>query len=663
MKNRTTLNILLLLIVSSAAYLPWVGKFGYYNDDWYLMYSAGAYGPGIFWDIFSIDRPLRALVMVPAYILFGGNPLYYNLSAYLFRFLGTVALFWSLDMLWRGRRSITVMIALLFLIYPGFLSQPNAIDYQSHLLSLAAALFSVALMLKAKFTENRMAKATSYIVSVLLGWFYLGQIEWYIGVEFFRWACIFLIFWRQAGTWNQKTVKAIRWGYPLFIIPLVFLTWRLFFFTSERGATDVGLQFGQFQLYPIQTIYHWGIQILQDLFDVMFSAWAIPLSQLMGYIQQWGIVLAVITTGFILFVSQKIKNDDPQESNSPVNMTREALLLGGLTAIAGLLPVIMVNRQVTFPAYSRYTLISSIGVSIFIVTVLQSLSRQWIRSSILAILFFIALLTHQANAIKFTQATSATKNFWWQVSWRVPQLQKNTTLVASYPNIILEEDYFIWGPANLIYYPEKQKEKDIQPALFATILNQDTVKKVQAQEGQDFNNRRNIITYTNYRNILVLTQPTESSCVHMLDGAHPEFSRNDPDAIRAVGPYSEMDHVLVDETPHAPPSLIFGPEPSHNWCYYYQKADLARQRLEWSKVLNFGEQAQGQGLEPGDLIEWMPFLQAYAVTGDVAHLIELAPAVNAEPYVSRQACEILSAMPDISDSVIKAVKIHYCVEQ
>src|SRR5690349_7327612 len=106
-KQNELFSILLLLIASALAYLPYVGKFGYYNDDWYLMYSAAAYGPKTFIDIFSVDRPGRALVMVPVYSLFGGNPLYYNLSAYLFRLIGALALFWILNRLWPGKRATT----------------------------------------------------------------------------------------------------------------------------------------------------------------------------------------------------------------------------------------------------------------------------------------------------------------------------------------------------------------------------------------------------------------------------------------------------------------------------------------------------------------------------------------------------------------------------
>src|SRR5215211_5931529 len=129
--------ILIIIVISALAYLPLVGEFGYYNDDWYLMYSASVYGPNTFIDIFSVDRPGRALVMIPAYLLFGDNPLYYNLSAYVFRLAGALVLFWLLNMLWPHKRTETTLMSALFLVYPGFLSQPNAIDYQSHIIGLA----------------------------------------------------------------------------------------------------------------------------------------------------------------------------------------------------------------------------------------------------------------------------------------------------------------------------------------------------------------------------------------------------------------------------------------------------------------------------------------------------------------------------------------------
>ena len=91
----------------------------------------------------------------------------------------------------------------------------------------------------------------------------------------------------------------------------------------------------------------------------------------------------------------------------------------------------------------------------------------------------------------------------------------------NYPVGGAEEDYFVWGPASLIYYPEKQNPEAIQPGLYAAVLNSNTVSKIfRPRERQQYDNRKNIVTYPNYRNILILTQPTSNSCVHTI-GWHP----------------------------------------------------------------------------------------------------------------------------------------------
>ena len=661
MKNRTGLiSSLTLVIVSAIVYLPLVGKFGYYFDDWYLMPIAHAEGSGVFWDIFSVDRPYRALVMIPAYSLFGTNPLYYNLSAYLFRVAGALALLWTLNMLWPHRQSVTTIMSLLFLIYPGFLSEPNAIDYQSHIVGLASALFSVSLTLRAVLSENRITKILLHATSLLTGWLYLGQMEWYIGFEFFRWVSVFLLASRAGGTLFQELWRAFRWAYLSLAIPGLFLIWRLFFFHSERGATDVDLQLSQLRLYPLQTIYHWTIQVAQDFIDVTLAAWVVPLSQLVGQIQLWGGLLAVAATGLTVFILYKLKEGEAQSAPQQVHFKREALLLGLLTAIGGLIPIAMVNRDVWFPSFSRYSLVSSVGVAILIPALLTYLSSNILRNGIIAALCLLAILTQHANAVKYAQETAITRNFWWQVAWRVPQFEKNTTLVANIPGVATEEDYFVWGPASLIYYPENQNPESIQPGLFAAILNKDTVAKVLARERQEFDNRKNIITYKNYRNIVVVTRPSVDSCVHVMDGNHPEYSNNELDSIRDIGPYSEIEHVLVDESPHTPPEIIFGPEPAHSWCYYYQKADLARQRGDWAEVIQFGERASMQNLAPLDLVEWIPFLQAYAQLGDIDRLAKLAPIVNADPDVTRQACRALSSTPNLSRDALRSITSLYC---
>jgi hypothetical protein len=336
--------------------------------------------------------------------------------------------------------------------------------------------------------------------------------------------------------------------------------------------------------------------------------------------------------------------------------------LGFAALIFGLIPVTLANREVAFPSFSRYTLASSAGAVMLILAALHEVSNQKMRLTVISTLVLFSTLTHYGNGFEYARWAEEYRNFWWQVSWRIPQMEKNTTLIAQYPASGTEEDYFIWGPANLIYSPQSANERKVQPSLFAAILNQETTIKVLLREGQDFNDRRSIVTYANYRNILALAQPTPDSCVRVMDGSQVEFSASDQPRLMLIAPFSEVDRILMTESFHTPPRIPFGDEPQHDWCYYYQKADLARQRGDWESVIRLGNEAQEKNLSPSDAIEWMPFLQAYAITGNVDRLTELTPTISADPYVALQTCRILGGLQGLSDSVIEVVDSRYCLE-
>ena len=663
MRARTAfLSGLVLVIVAALTYLPFVNQIGYTHDDWYLMASAQAEGSGVFREIYSVDRPLRAYVLSPLYTLFGGNVTFYNLSAWSFRVLSALCLLWLLRQLWPGHARWTFLMAVFYVIYPGFLSQLNGIDYQSQIISLAAAGFSLALTVHAFFERRPVYKLVAVFFAVITGILYLGLVEYEVGFELVRLILLFLLAGRVVNGYRERIFQTAKLWLPYSLILFGFAIWRLFFFHSERGATDVDLQFSQFRSYLLQTLYHWAVQVIQDSFDVTLAAWATPLSQLLDYIQPLSIGVAILAIGLILFALYRLREGEVHSETQPFEVKREALLLGLSTIIGGLIPIAMVNREVWFPSFSRYSLVSSVGVAVLIPAILMYIKSQMLQNVIAAALCLVAIFTHHATAVKLAQETAILRNFWWQVSWRVPQFEQSTTLVANIPGIVTEEDYFVWGPASLIYYPQKQNPKVIQPGLFAAILNQDTVTKIETRERQEYDNRKNIITYKNYRNFILLNQPSPGSCVHVINGASPEYSRDEMDSIRAIGSYSEVEHVLMNETPHPPPEVVFGPEPTHGWCYYYQKADLARQKGDWESAVRLGEQASNLGLAPTDLIEWMPFLQAYAQTGNLDRLKELAPLINTDPSITRQACQILSHTSGRSSDITEIIPSLYCNE-
>ena len=461
-------------------------------------------------------------------------------------------------MLWPRQRAATASMALLFLVYPGFLSQPNAIDYQSHIAGLAAAIVSIACTVKAVLNEKKLHKLFFFSAAVILGWLYLWQMEWYIGFEGLRWGSVFVLASREGGTLFQKAWRTLRFAYITILVPAVFLFWRLILFSPERDATDVSLQLDQIIQSPLKTGLRWLSTLLADTLDVVVLAWWQPVTSLWPWISTHSMLfislgVGTVAVGVALFFLKQIESHDESGER---NWKQEAFWLGISSILFGLLPIVMVNRYVDFAFYSRYTLVSSAGAAILLGSLVFSLKQPGLQKIIMAALIFIASLTHFENAQRAVQVTKAARDFWWQVSWRIPQLEKNTTLVANYAVGATEEDYFVWGPANLIYYPEGTRKEYVQPAVYAALLNQDTLDKTLRNEGQEFDNRRTIRTYKNYRKLLVLTQPTMDSCVHMIDGVQPEYSNRENASIQIIGPYSSFENILTN-APTSSPHLLY----------------------------------------------------------------------------------------------------------
>ena len=635
----------LLLVVSALVYLPKIANFGYYNDDWYLMYNAYTQGPSIYHEVFSSDRPMRAYVMITSYHLFGFEPLFYNLSALFFRFLSGVGLLWMLRLLWKKENRATLLIAVLFVIYPGFLSQFNGIDYQSQMISLASALLSIAFTLKFILNEKKSYKFLYLFLSFLFGWIYLGLVEYFIGFEVLRFGAIFVLVARKKEKIIEKAFLALTKGWVFLLISFAFLFWRTFFFENERRATSISSQLGVLFASPIHTGLWWTVYLLEGALDVVFLAWAVPVYTLSFNLRLSdtlkGLGLVGILVFIVLFALFKFVENDEKEWAGE-NWQKEVLWLGIVSSIGGILPIIMVNRHIDFFSYSRYTLGGSVGGVMVIIALFYFLNNEKTKAFLFGLMLFSASLTHYANATNLNLNTEATNNFWWQMSWRAPQIEEGTTMVVEYPNATLSEDYIIWGAANLLYYPEIAKEIPLTTPLSALLLTPNSIIDIQTKSGEANSGGRGYESLHNPRNILVASQATKNGCVRILGGEFPDISSYDSYRIQLVAPYSKIENILPNVESKIPPEIVFGAEPAHRWCYYYQKASLARQQGDWDMVISLQEKALEEGYYPADSIEWFPLLEAYARKGEKEKMRPYISILRSEPRLLQEACQILS---------------------
>lgn len=640
LKHQAWLVPLAFFVLGALVYLPLVTRFGFYKDDWYLMYDARVQGPGFFTTVFASDRPARAPLQYILYSLFGENLLFYQLSAYAYRVLGALALWQTLRLVWPANQRSNLLLAVLFLVYPGFLSQPNAVDFQAHLFSLMLAMVSFWLSVQAVLTGKTWLKWLLVTLAIFTGWAYLGLMEYFIGMEILRLGLLALLAWRAAGGWKNLPRRLLA-VYGVFLLaPAGFLGWRLFLFESTRRATDLGAQLGQFFSNPLSVGLGWLISVSRDSFNVLVSAWVVPFYSLALPLRLRDLgpaVLLGLLAGALLWSAWKMLAET--ENHARV----ETLLIGLAALLGGLFPVALANRQVDFSDYSRYTLPAMVGGLLVLVSLLSLLRSEKLRGLIVIFLALNATMTHYGNAVTAVAEAEATRNFWWQVAWRAPGLQAGTSLVADYPAISMQEDYFIWGPANQIYFREKQSGPQVIPPLTALVLNDENLPKIRVGRGQDSQLRRGNFATVDYRQVLVLTQPNPNACLRILDGQQPELSEYDRPEIQLVASASHLERLIPAASPSTPPASIFGPEPAHGWCYYYQQAALARQLGDWKQVAALGEKALAEGFYPNDKIEWLPFLQAYAALGQPEKLRRYVSILGESPFVQQQACRSLTA--------------------
>lgn len=655
LRNNHALNLLVLLLVlliAALCYLPFAHLFGFYRDDWYLIYIGVSQGSAKFTDVFAIDRPFRAPLVSLFFDLFGASAPIYTYTGFIARLVGALSLYWIVRQVWRTLPKAAWIAALLFLVYPGFLDMPAAFDFQSHFWAFGMGMLSIALTLRAVRSLRLSSRVFLLGCAAALQAANLLLMEYFIGIEGLRVAVLVYLFAApqlHSGSLNAlfsrqsllNIARGIAWSVPALLVSAVFMLWRQFFFENTRAVTDISGMLAGVTQSPLLSLVWEPVNLLRDLLNVIVLAWAVPLYDLAFDLRLRDTLvvlgLACLAAGLAWLVC-KIKLVEPAPAVDEIPSPAWGMLWVGLFGAAlALLPIHLGDRRVIFDGYSRFAWTASAGGVLFLVGLGLLTLRARFRQASLVLLVAIAAATHAANSISYVTYTQTLNAFWWQVSWRIPQIQPDTLLAVNYAGQSVQEDYFVWGPANLVYYPHREFSADTPLALSATTLAPADIYAVLS--GQDSEReRRSTISRLVASNLLVLSMPTPYSCVHVLDGEFPELTETELPAITLLAPASQPDRITLDAPAHTPPTSIFGAQPPHTWCYYYTQADLARQRADWVEVARLGDEAATLDLHPIDAVEMLPFIQAYAVLQRETEFKQSSFAVLESPFLRAQTC-------------------------
>jgi len=548
-KESPWLEIAGLVIISVFVYLVHVSGFSYYRDDWYYMYDGLVGGQGIFVEMFRHLRPARGPLFEFLFGLFGTNPIPYHILLYCSRLAGGLGSLWLFRILWPKQRSATFFMSLFFLIYPGFLWWIQGFEYQPMVLSVGLQIVSIIFTLKAIQSDTRLKWLAWMLASLISGWAYLAFVEYAIGMEVFRWLCVYLLVSPSSdGTSRQKVIQTLRMLVIPMLIPAFFLIWRVFLFDNERRAADISLQTGAVFQSP-NTLLWWLIRFLQSVLNVSGFAWVSPFNGMFYSLRLKDVLFAIGWMMLVWAISSMIyrlthADDEPASSQT---WQLEAISIGLLGISAGVIPIIIANRSVTFERFSHYALPASLAAVTLVTGLVYMLTDTRTRLAAIFALIGLSVLTHSATAARAQNEEALINNFWHQVAWRVPGLRTETVLVANYVGMdYADGSDIVWGPANFIYHPEVQRQVPIVVPISAVRMEADTPKNIL--EGAQL--RQNYIVVNDishdFTNLLVISMPSENSCVHVLDANWAELSVRDTALVMLAASKSKIENIITD---------------------------------------------------------------------------------------------------------------------
>jgi hypothetical protein len=644
----------LVTLVYALTHGLFLSRLGFYRDDWYMLLAGVTRGPQGVVDLFQSDRPFMGVVYSWSFQLLGTDPLAWQVYAFLIRLVGILAFVWLVRQLWPMQSLATTAMGLLFAVYPGFLQQPNANTFSNHFITYSLSTLSIALTVaafQARSTGLRLLYTGLALVTAL-GYFLIY--EYMIGMEGLRLAVLWYLVGREerVAPARQALQTVKRWA-PYLVVIVGYLIWRVFLFQSTRQATDLGGISAGYLADPLRMLMRLGFELVKDVRELLLDGWVVPLNGFLGSAKYRPLgvsfLLAALAVGtvalFYRFARVRQSGEMEPGAGSAAGFAAATgglsqVAIGGWTVFATLLPMLLAGRDIHFDdGFDRYTLQSTAGAAILMVGIIHLAIRSpQARQLLVLVLVSLGVVTHYHNGLQWVDFWRFEREMWWQMTWRAPQLEPGTVLVARLPYAFLE-DYEIWGPANLIYAPQPG-----DPVVHAEILLDFVIPKIFSGDVEE-RGSRTFGFERDFQKTLLLSWPSNVSCLHVLDGREPALPRDATPIVQLVARKSGVGQIRTAETGIIPPPGIFGPEPGQNWCFYYQKAELARQRGDWQAAASLGDESLALDLKANDRSEYLPFLEGYVVTGQMEKARQVASWIRADVPTRRSVCSMLTGIP------------------
>jgi hypothetical protein len=673
-----------LLVAAFFAYGLYARHLGFYWDDWTFAWARFFRGLQGLKDTFAINRPIRAYFEAPLAPLLGVNPLAWQILAVLLRWAAAVSLWWFLRQLWPREPRLAFLVALFHLIYPGFTQQSLAMTYQYFWFFQAVFFLSLGLMVWGLRAPRRLLPALT--AAFVLSAVQLFSSEYLVGLELLRPLILWIALGTVASTPRQRLGRTALYAVPFLIALLVYFYWRVFVFKfpsyqpvlleslrSNPLRGTLGLAHTALVAFERVTLEAWLKIVQVPLYQWRTSRFAVI----------YPIVVIASLAGLSLY--QNHLPETPQ-AGRPAEKWKQAriwqmLLVGVLGTLLAGLPFYVSGLQVNMVFESdRLSMPYFFGAGLLLAVLLELFFNRTQQIALASGLAALAVGAQLYYGFLFRNESELQQDFSWELTWRAPAIEPGTILLSDDQTFPYTDDQalaflinWIYAPANHTgRFPYAYNNLSIRlgnglPSLDRNVaISQDFYASAvfQGSTGQA------LVLYYHPPSCLRILNPGHDAqlvfqTVWWLDPGQPTVREvyGLPPLTEKALPLSNLDRILPDPDLVAkPPALVIGPEPQHGWCYYFEKADLARQSGDWAQVAGLGREAMvAHSLRPADLSEYLVFIEADTHLGQWQAARDLSGKIGAwAPVMKLSLCALwqqAAASPDVpgGDAVSAAV--------
>lgn len=637
---------LFLLLISFINFAPLISRLGVYWDDWPSLWFVHFYGPTVFPDVFTVDRPSLGWLFMVTTGLLGESLVGWSIFAILTRWLSGLTLWWMLRLIWPNRVVEAAWIALLFIIYPGFLQQFIPVTY-SHMFILASIfMLSMGSMILAY--RNPKWFWPLILFSLLSAAATMFTLEYYVGLELLRPVVLFLCDERTDIKPGKRIITALKRWLPYLLILLLFLLYRI---NTETPRGEITI-FSDLRTDLIGTMINLTATIFADLYKSSILAWlqTVNIKDFLAVRTSIKLIIAglIFFSGILTFVYMYfVKPGDVHSPNADnrlgLRWEYQASLLGIFAMLIAGWPIWATNLKIElrFP-WDRFTLILMLGASILLVAVISLIFRRnWQRTLILSIIIGFAAGFHFQNGLDYIRDWNYQKAFMWQFVWRVPNLKPGTLLLTSDLPFKYVTDNSLTAPLNWTYAPQNTTRE--MPLSFMNIDARLGNILPDLELGTSVEQPYRATSFEGKTSQALVFFHSVDRCLKVIDSKKDSFWPRKPVYISSALHLSKPGEVILQNGIQVvPPVEYYGTEPEHDWCYFFEKAELARQNNDWDEVARLGDQALQirDEYSSNNAFELIPFIEGFAHTGRIQEAYDLSNnVINYSDLMHDSICE------------------------